>query len=261
MSKKGTEGQQNPGLVNDEREKMGVANWIRWQLSIGLLEERWKPSERLPPEAEICQKYDVSRNSYDHARKQLIAKGALEAEKGSGTWVAKDFHPYMLRDDLNLVIRLEPGEFSDMLEFRHTIELICASLAADRATGADLLAMSAALEAMKASQNDPAVFSRAECDFHFALIAATHSNAWIRAAGALRGDFLAFIAEVNEAGVLPQSVPAHEVLYQALKNRDPVAAPRAMATILALAKEASEHVTQRRKAEQDQQSRIMSGGK
>ena len=260
MSKKDTEGHHKAGTV-DERKKMGVANWMRWQLSIGLLEERWKPGYCLPPEGEICKEYNVSRNSYDKARQELITKGVLEAEKGSGTRVTENFHPYMLRDDLHLVIRLEPGEFSDMLEFRHNVELICAALAAERATGADLLALSAALETMKASQGDPEAFSRAECDFHFALIDATHSNVWIRAAGAVRGDFLAFIAEINEAGVLPQSVPAHKILYQALQDRDAIAAPRAMATLLLLAKEASQSVEQRRKAQHGQQLRIMAGRK
>lgn len=261
MNKKDTEQRKNTSQADDDRDNLGVANWLEKRLTIALIEGRWGPEDSLPSEIKICQEYGVSPNTCKEVRRRLVAKGVLEVQKGSGTRVTKDFHPYMLRDDPNLVIRLAPKEFSDMLEFRQNVELICANLAVTNATKGDLVAMSVALNLMKENQNDPLVFSRAESDFHFALIGATHNTMWVRALDAVRGDFFAFIAEANEAGVSPQSLPAHEALYQALENKNHFAATQAMATILALAKEASDQVVQLRKENQDQQSRIIAGRK
>ncbi|WMY72521.1 FCD domain-containing protein [Buttiauxella selenatireducens] len=245
---------------NEKHKEPGVAKRAYKQLKTWLIAGRWKPEDCLPSEAILSQELGVSRNSLQTALKLLNTTGAIETVKGSGSHVNKDFAPYMLRDDTNLVIRLKPREFSDMLEFRQNVELQCAGLAAARATRGDMVALTRALKAMKAQQHDPTEFSKAESEFHFALIDATHNTIWIRAMNAIRGDYHAYLAELNEGGVFAENVVAHEALYLALKDQDSDAALRAMTTVLAQAAHTSDIVAQNRADNKSVQSPIIFDG-
>jgi DNA-binding GntR family transcriptional regulator len=46
------------------------------------------PGERLPPERELCERLAISRATVRRALKELIADGLIEAQQGSGTFVA-----------------------------------------------------------------------------------------------------------------------------------------------------------------------------
>lgn len=234
MSKKDNKMNDTGSTAKRSRNSPGVAKATHRQIKIWLIEGRWGPEDRLPSEAELTKELGVSRNSLQKALKWLNDAGAIITLKGSGSWVSKDFAPYMLRDDPNLVVRLNSEEFKYMLEFRQSVELHGVGLAAIRATRADLLAISRALDAMKASMSDAPAYSRAESEFHFAVVEATHNVIYIRAMNAIRGDYLACLDELNGADISADSLVAHDELLQALKNNDPEAATRAMQRILIL---------------------------
>jgi GntR family transcriptional regulator len=63
------------------------------QLKVYLLEEieagNWMPRQKLPSEAEFCEKLDISRTVVRQAIKDLQNKGYLATEKGRGTFIAK----------------------------------------------------------------------------------------------------------------------------------------------------------------------------
>jgi len=46
------------------------------------------PGERLPPERELCEQLSISRATVRRALRELIAHGLVEAQQGSGTFVA-----------------------------------------------------------------------------------------------------------------------------------------------------------------------------
>lgn len=60
----------------------------------GFLRERidsgiWKPGQKIPSEAELCDAYDVSRTVVRQALNELVQEGALYRRKGKGTFVAE----------------------------------------------------------------------------------------------------------------------------------------------------------------------------
>lgn len=262
MSKKGNKNNSKAQPNNKKKKMTGVAEGAERQLKTWLIERRWGPGDRLPSEAQLCEMLGgISLISLKPAIKKLNAAGAIETIRGSGSLVRSDFAPYMLRDDSDLVIRLQPEEFHDMIEFRQMMDLSAVRLAAGRACAADQVVLAKAFNAMQASGSDPVKFSLAECDFHIAVAGATHNIIWIRAMKAIRGDYLAYLTELNEAGISEENKLAHEALYLSLKNQDPDAATRAMERVLAEASRASEAVKQRRAENRGTQLPIISGGK
>lgn len=47
----------------------------------------YRPGDRIPPEAELCAEFGVSRSTVSHAVQDLVAQGYLLRRRGSGTFV------------------------------------------------------------------------------------------------------------------------------------------------------------------------------
>ncbi|MGX6446577.1 GntR family transcriptional regulator [Patulibacter sp. S7RM1-6] len=50
---------------------------------------RWPPGERIPPEMQMCEHFEVSRTTVRQALTELTREGLLVRERGSGTFVAE----------------------------------------------------------------------------------------------------------------------------------------------------------------------------
>jgi DNA-binding LacI/PurR family transcriptional regulator len=60
-----------------------LANFLRRQLAVGV----WQLNDRLPPEIELCQQFDVSRGTVRQAMDLLVNQGLLQRIPGKGTFV------------------------------------------------------------------------------------------------------------------------------------------------------------------------------
>jgi len=80
-----------------------------------------KPGDALPPETELAQQLNVSRNSVREAVKALEALGILEARAGSGLFV-RDFSFDPIVNNLPYAMLFGVKQLSDMLEIRFHIE-------------------------------------------------------------------------------------------------------------------------------------------
>jgi DNA-binding FadR family transcriptional regulator len=79
------------------------------------------PGDALPPETELAQQLNISRNSVREAVKSLEALGILEARPGSGLFVREfSFDPIL--DNLAFGLRFDAKQLSDILEVRYHIE-------------------------------------------------------------------------------------------------------------------------------------------
>jgi GntR family transcriptional regulator of arabinose operon len=59
-----------------------IREWIRESIESG----RFRPGDKLPSEAELCRRFQVSRNSVRQAISYLVNDGWLESRKGIGTF-------------------------------------------------------------------------------------------------------------------------------------------------------------------------------
>ena len=180
----------------------------------------------LPPERQLAEKLCVSRQVVREATKRLELQGLLEVRHGVGTRVVDRLHAPLNRS-FELLMPDSDDRFSKLTEMRAIIEPQLASMAALRASAADLRAMNQAQAHLDvADTQDAAVL--ADMEFHRALA---------KAAGNPIADLmLESLAELGKAsrtqtigtvGKLPAYVH-HAAILDAIEKRQPEAAAKAM---------------------------------
>ena len=110
------------------------------------------------------------------------------------------------------------------------VEPAAARLAAERASDADIEALSDALERM-ASAQDLAATVRADLEFHRLLMTATH-NAFLTQVERIIAIGLAERDKLVHGSVDDDPVPSHRAVLDAIAARDPEAAYEAMRALV-----------------------------
>ncbi|MEV1293645.1 GntR family transcriptional regulator [Pseudonocardia sp. NPDC049635] len=137
----------------------------------------WRPGDRLPPERELAARLGASRQAVREALRVLQAQGVIRSQVGTGTDSGTVVVPAPARAlgrVLQLHLAVDSFPVVDVTEARVMLERFSASLAARRRTAADLLALTAELDAMDADLG-PEEFSDADIAFHV-LIAGAAGN-------------------------------------------------------------------------------------
>ncbi|MFF5986373.1 FadR/GntR family transcriptional regulator [Prauserella flavalba] len=186
---------------------------------------RLSAGDKLPAERELAQRLGVSRASIKQAIVVLEVQGLVEARHGGGT--------YLVRDTLDA----EPVEqlverrkrLPDVLEAREALETKLAELAAQRRTKADLDALEAALDHMRAEIAEGGHGVEGDRRFHAAVTAAAHSS--------MLAEFMRSIAEqitesrtesLRQPGRPSRSLSQHLAIFDAISRGDGGKAATAM---------------------------------
>lgn len=143
-----------------------------------MMVEEYPAGERLPKEAELAERFKVSRIVIREAMKLLEGRGAVEVRAGSGTYTVppsvdkvKESLLRLFRDQRSPSL----AEMEQMLEIREVLEETVASLAAVRATDSDLAEMEAALAIMETGNQEQETVE-ADLRFHRAVVRAAHNR-------------------------------------------------------------------------------------
>jgi GntR family transcriptional repressor for pyruvate dehydrogenase complex len=136
-----------------------------------ILRAELRPGQQLPPERELARQIGVSRASVRAGIAVLAAKGVLVTRHGAGTFVA-DGPPVLDSEPLSFLAALHGFTRAEMFEARRVLEVGVAGLAAERASGEQLAAMSEEVADMFASLDDPQTFLVHDIRFHRAVAAA-----------------------------------------------------------------------------------------
>lgn len=181
----------------------------------------------------LREELDVSLTALREALKVLSAKGMIDARQKRGTFVQPRSSWNLLDTD---VMRWQTqadaghGLFDELTEMRVIVEPAAARLAAERATDADVEALSAALDRMAAAR-DLAATVRADLEFHRLLMAATH-NAFLTQVERIIAIGLAERDKLVHGSVDDDPVPSHRAVLDAIAARDPEAAYTAMRALV-----------------------------
>ena len=144
-----------------------------------ILEGALKPGNKLPPEREFAELLGVSRPSLREALLKLEARGLISTRRGGGYAVADVTAP-TLTDPLVHLLQQHPPAAYDILELRHGLEEIAASLAATRATEADRKEIKrryTALAKADKRKTDAVKGADADLEFHMVMAEASHNVA------------------------------------------------------------------------------------
>lgn len=206
----------------------------------------------LPTEAELCDKFGVSRSAVREAVKMLSAKGLISSKPRQGIRVEAEeewniFDPDLLRWSLESNPSMKV--LKEFLQVRIAIEPEAAALAARYASQEQLDAIEAALEKMKNAEENSQEDLDADIAFHISILYASNNRFYVR----LR-DFIKTALRVSISHTSPMKgnhdgiVEDHAKVFNAIKNRN---AERAKHSMLLLIDEALNFIEEELAAKQE----------
>jgi len=123
------------------------------------------PGSSLPSEAELAERYDVSRLTIREAVKMLEGRRLLESQRGRKAVVrAPDGSAFS--DFLISLVRYDPKGLFDLIEVRLSLEVQSATLAAKHANRAAVVSIEAALQGMREAATKDNDSLDTELEFH-----------------------------------------------------------------------------------------------
>lgn len=184
-----------------------------------------EPGDRLPSERELADRMRVSRTSLREAMHELEAKHLIERRPGRGTTVLpRPSHVTALYAALSD----EQHQLRDVAELRDAIEPRIAEYAAQRATRANLLALTSSLEVGYRDLSPKESISR-DVEFH-TLVAHASQNPLMGAINTMAASWTTTTRVLSHATKNARDVSyrGHVAILGAITNGDSAAAGLAM---------------------------------
>ncbi len=224
------------------RRQRGLVDEIVDSLAASIREGHIQRGEKLPTEAEIMSRFDVSRTVVREALSKLQASGLVETRHGIGTFVIQQ------RESGNFKIADEDfatvADVISVLELRISLETEAAGLAAQRRSSANLATMEAALTAFRDSISEDSDAVPSDFQFHMEVARATGNRHFADLMTYL-GTMIIPRTRVNTPQHAPEGRSSylqrvneeHESIFIAIRNQDAEAARAAMRTHLSNSRE------------------------
>lgn len=196
--------------------------------------EGLKPGEWLGTEAELAERFNVSRVTIRDAVSALAARGLIEVRVGArgGLRVATS-DPARLLDAFSIQLRLMGLTRDELFEAMLAIEPVTASLAAERASEAQIAALRELVEQSRECMDDALQFTSLAVGFHQTLAAMSHNRALQASLGALRSTQLEHLGPPTTRPVAERVARIHTSILQAIAAHDPALARTRMLDHLA----------------------------
>ena len=187
-------------------------------------EEYSTPGSRLPKEAELADRFQVSRIVIREAMKILEDRGVVEVRAGRGTLTVAP-SPERVKESLLRLFGDQPvptlQEMESLLELRQILEETSASLAAVRATDEDIRAIELALTEMARKDSDLSETIEADLRFHRAVMRAAHNQYLELVADPVMSVFL---RQIKLTDSLHTGLGMHRDIFRQIKAHNPIAA-------------------------------------
>jgi GntR family transcriptional repressor for pyruvate dehydrogenase complex len=196
-----------------------------------IIEGKLKDGDRLPPERELCETFGVSRTVIREAISVLEAKGLLESQTGSGTYI-RAIQSEDIANSLSLYISSQSQTVSMLhfLEVRRIFEPEIAELAAERASKEDIAGLEAILSSMCSLVKNPAAFAEKDLEFHVCLARASGNPLLEMLLEPFTGIMLQFIfVGSSSPDTAEEACGHHQAVLDAIKAGDGKRAAEAMA--------------------------------
>ncbi len=185
-------------------------------------EEYAEPGSRLPREAALADRFQVSRIVVREAMKILEDRGVVEVRAGRGT-VTVAPGPDRVKQSLLRLFGDQPiptlTEMESMLELRQILE----------ATEEDLSEIAAALQQMGNEEADLDTTIEADLRFHRAVVKAAH-NAYLEMV--LDPIVSVFIQQIKLTNSYHTGIPAHRHIFDEIRAHNPVGARQAVRRLM-----------------------------
>jgi DNA-binding FadR family transcriptional regulator len=200
------------------------------ELGLSIVGGELRPGDKLPSEAQLLERYEISRPVLREAVRVLVAKGLIMSRQRAGAIVRPRNEWHMLDPDvLYWLIQAQPQRdfVRAFLEVRRIFEPAAAALAARTASDEQLAAIEKAYDGMAAAQTT-AELLEPDLAFHRRIAEATGNDLLAYIGNMLS---LALRESISLSSQLPNthelSLPRHRAILTALQARDAVSARQA----------------------------------
>ncbi|WP_250518371.1 FadR/GntR family transcriptional regulator [Caballeronia sp. ATUFL_M1_KS5A] len=206
-------------------------------LGRGIVNGELRPGDILPGEAELLERYSVSRTVLREAMQVLSAKGMIDSRQRRGTTVRPRADWSQLDQTLlewHGTSDVADSALQQLMEVRRIVEPPAAALAAERADQAQRQRIAAAYAEMERSRGKVEEFMTADLEFHTSILEASGNQFLLPIAQAIRTTLTASLKITNPRPDENHrvSLPLHKAILDAILKRDAQAAFSAMQTHL-----------------------------
>jgi DNA-binding FadR family transcriptional regulator len=232
----------NPMNRNGTARQARASEDVAAQILSAFYAEGLKPGEWLGTEAKLAERFNVSRVTIRDAVSALAARGLIEVRVGAGGGLRiATSDPDRLIDAFSIQLRLMGLTRDELFEAMLAIEPVTASLAAQRATDAQLIHLRELVDCSRAAVDDPARFTSLAVSFHQKLADVSHNRALRASLAAMRSTQLEHLGPPTTRPIAERVASIHASILEAIVSRDADLARDRMREHLAALSHASEH--------------------
>ncbi|MCD8021157.1 MAG: FadR family transcriptional regulator [Clostridiales bacterium] len=219
----------NCNINKEEHQK--IYQYVFDYFSGKILSGELKINDRIPPEREIAEQLNVSRNSIREVMHMLEMNGFLECRQGSGNYVRCEPLAYMTTF-LNMVMALKDIDYAEVYHIRMGYETVALKLAMDQASEEEIESMREILQQMDQIA-DPRESAKLDVAFHRCLVDASHNRLLVLYSSML-GDLMDQFIEDFHVKIMDEQRSAellrrsHWNIYDAVVDKDFSAGSAAM---------------------------------
>jgi len=209
--------------------RVTLGEQVALQLAQMITEERWRPGDRLPAEAELCRVLNIGRSTLREALKSLAFIGMVRMRAGDGTYVAEPSHGLLDRILARGALKSEQ-DLADVCEMRLLVETELAALAAERAEAADIERLRQLLDEMRQNLNGgDKPYIDYDLEFHMAIAACSKNRMLRQLVGSVRGVLVEWITKSQELpGLRENAQVQHERIFESIAAHAPERARKEM---------------------------------
>lgn len=187
----------------------------------------------LPNEAELKERYGVSRTTLRESMQHLVAQGIVRSRTRAGTVVMpREKWNYLDPIVLDAAMRHPKDErfYQSLIDARLVLEPAAAAAAAEHATTTQIMVIAEAFDAMVAAHSlYTDAWSEADLAFHTAIIDASGNWIFRQFAIAIGAALLASFRITNRASQSHQkALDSHRAVLEAIRMRDAQGARKTM---------------------------------
>jgi GntR family transcriptional regulator, transcriptional repressor for pyruvate dehydrogenase complex len=184
---------------------------------------------KLLPERELAQKLKVSRSSLRQALKALESMGVLSSRMGMGTFVRTDMDSgSLLSDPMEFVVRTNQISRTKLIEARQFLDVEVVGLTAERGTRESITLIGHQLERMRSASGNPHSMAEADHGFHLAIIRGCQNEVFELIYSPISKFLWEDLSERMHRFDPAETIRLHELIFNAIENRDVEGARQAM---------------------------------
>ncbi len=193
-----------------------------------LINDEMQPGDRLPPERQLAEMFQVSRGSIRDAIRTLETMGMVTARQGAGT-VVREISADSVIIPLSSALMRQRKLASELLDVRKIIEPPLAARAALHATPEEIAEMEDILRRQEQKVRRGELAVEEDSEFHYSIALAADNSVVLRVLDVLM-DLLRETRKrsLQVNGRLQKSYAGHQRVLAALKKGDAAAAEQAM---------------------------------